>query len=57
MKILDSSNSNFDKDLKSILKIRFEQKDNNVDEIVKNIISEVVKKGDEAKRSQTERMV
>ena len=48
MKILDSSNSNFDKDLKSILKIRFEQKDNNVDEIVKNIISEVVKKGDEA---------
>ena len=48
MKVLKAQNSNFYKDLNTLLQSRSRKDLTNIDELVKNIISEVIKKGDEA---------
>ena len=48
MKVLKAQNSDFYKDLNIILQSRSRKDLTNIDELVKNIISEIIKNGDEA---------
>lgn len=48
MKILNYENSNFYKQLDILLKKRFQKNINNIDNVVKKIITKVMKKGDDA---------